>query len=63
MRAHGGLLEVRDTVEVRHGRQEMRDMPADQPVCAGHEIYGQLYLHPASHRISPPRSKSVSLVM
>lgn len=52
MRAHRGLLEMRDALEIRDGRQEMRDMPADQSLRPGHQIYGQLHDYSALLRIS-----------
>ena len=50
MRAHRGLLKVRDAIEICDGRQALRDMPADKPLCAGHPVHGQLYFHAARLR-------------
>ena len=61
MRAHGGLLEMRDAFEIRDGRQKMCDLSADQSLCAGHEIYGQLHQHPARIRIPQPRGKTLAV--
>ena len=58
MRAHGGLLEMRDAVEIRDGRQEMCDLSADQSLRAGHTVYGQLHQHSARLGIPLPWGKT-----
>lgn len=62
MRAHRGLLEMRDALEIRDGRQEMCDMPADQSLRPGHQIYGQLHDHSAFLRVPQPRSTSLASI-
>ena len=51
---------MRDAVEIRHGRQEMRYMSADQSMRPGHAIYGQLYQHSALLRVPSPRGEFLS---
>lgn len=60
MRAHRGLLQMRDAIEIRHGRQEMRYMSANQSMRPGHAIYGQLYQYCALLRVPSPRGESLS---
>ena len=46
-----------DAIEICDGRQEMRNLSADQPLRAGDKVYGQLHQPSARLRIPQPRSK------